>query len=827
MNNLIKKAIEQGRLAVLFGAGASLTSTDKSGTNLLSGFQLAELLAHEAEMEYSNEDLPVVCGAVKKSLGERFFTILENKYKHCQPSNEYINFAKFPWARIYSLNIDDALDIALNKNSCQHVNYRHCSDKVVDQDQLFSAVDYIKLNGSVDRIDKGLIFSAKEYGKASAKIPLWYRELAEDYFKYIFLFIGTHLKEPLFYHQIERHRLDSNKVEQRSYVLTPKATDIEKNNLLNDHNIEHIPCTFEDFVNWLTKTFPSSLTPLELAANKNPALGVMMGLEKSADKKSYIKVFEHVISVTLSNLLKSNRHNLFSGKIRNFYKGFKPFWDDIIDEIPAELKSTKEFYEVVLNASKNNDHLSIVHGPAGSGKTTLLKQIALKIADNKEMPVFFIEEPINNLEDVIVELENINDGKYFLFYDRIEILSHSIKSIISDGIIKKGLIVGAESQNVWENRTRAKIGSFCKKPYKLSLIDVNDAKAILAKLEQFGPWTRLGNLSEKQRIKKLVEKAQRQLLIGLFEATSGFGYEKIIEKEYTQLSNEEEKVFLVLVGLATMHKVYINESYVNRALSYLGVEKSANFLAHKMGGIISYQNSKLFARHPVYIRHLFDQVITSQLMYDSLFALLYSYTVYEAPVIWHVTKNESLLFKAIINHKFLKDIFRGHRQHILGIYEYFEKPFENDGLFWLQYGLALRDFNLQIESFEKIRTAYDAYPQPHTEHALAQQELIIANLIDSKEKAFDLLDTAKARLEHLDVKIQSDDTYPIVTLSEGHTQILRKFGTQDEAQKIAKYYANIIEERFRKHQQYRLKKAWAKLSTFATTGAWRDDEFSF
>jgi hypothetical protein len=824
MNDLIKKAIEQGRLAILFGAGASLTSTDKYGKNLLSGAELAELLAREAGKTYTGEKLAQVCGAVKVPLGERFFTILEDKYKHCKPSDEYINFAKFPWVRIYTINIDDALDVALVKNSPQRVNVRHCYDKVTDQSQLFNEVDYVKINGSVDRIDKDLIFSTKDYGKAAAKSPLWYKELAEDYFKYMFLFIGTQLDEPLFYHQIERHRMESSSVEQRSYVLTPKATDVEKDSLLNEHNIEHISCTFGDFIKWLLKTFPSRLSPLDLAVNKNPALGVMLSLGSSEDKKKYVGIFKHVISVSRSTLTKSDEKNLFSGKIRNFYKGFKPFWDDIIDGVPAELKSTKEFYEIVLNASKNNEHLAIVYGPAGSGKTTLLKQVALEIADKEGIPVFFIEEPIDNLENIVVELESINDRGYVLFYDRIDILSNSLKSLISDKIIKKGLIVGAESQSVWENRTKSKIGSFCKQPYQLSLIDENDAKSILAKLERFGPWTRLCNLSENKRIEELVAKAKRQLLVGLFEATYGVGYEKIIENEYSKLSNEEEKIFLALVGFATMHKVYINESYINRALSYLGVEKSANFLANKMGGIISYQNSKLFARHPVYIRHLFDQVIASQLIYDALCALLYSYTVYEVPVIKHVTKNESLLFKSIINHKFLKDIFRGQREYILGVYESFEKPFENDGLFWLQYGLALRDLNSQDESLEKIQTAYNAYPQPHTEHALAQQELIIATLTESKEKAFSLLNTAKDRLESLDIAIESDDTYPIVTLAEGHTKILRKFCTQVEAQDIARYYANIIEKRFRSQHQPRLKKAWAVLSTFATTGSWRDDD---
>ncbi|MDZ7642023.1 MAG: ATPase, T2SS/T4P/T4SS family [Desulfurivibrio sp.] len=648
---------------------------DQWGNTIIDGNGLAKLLAKEADMEYSEEELPVVYGAVKKKLGERIFSILENKFKHCQPSEEYLNISKFPWARIYTLNIDDALDRALLKNSPQKVNIRNRTDKVFDPDQLFQKLDYIKLNGSVDRVDKGLIFSVKDYGKTLANTPLWYKELAEDYFKFVFLFIGTKLKESVFYHQVERCKIDSESIEQRSYLLTPDATQIEKSNLLSGHNIEHIPCTLGEFSKWLKKTFPTPPTPNDLAIKTNPALEVMLGFETSGDRERYVKIFENVINISRSNLSSSLVQSTPKGKIRPFYKGFKPTWFDILEDVPAELKATQEVFEVALKALKGGCKLIVVSGPAGSGKTTLLKQVALKISENEDIPVYYIEQPVDILKEIVNELEKINSNKYLLVCDRLDVLSDDVEKIIDDSIINKGVILSCESQKVWESRTKYKLGSFCKEAYSLTLIEKTDAKSILQKIEKFGPWTRLGQLSESQRIKELVEKAKRQLLIGLFEATSGIGFEKIIENEYSSIKNEEERALLILVGFATMHKVYISDFFIKRALTDMGIDVSVATLANQMSGIISYDNGKLFARHPVYIRHLFDQLINCQSLHDCLCSLLTAYTVYEAPVIRFVNKNEGILFKSIINHNFMKDILRGDSSQILNIYESFEKIF--------------------------------------------------------------------------------------------------------------------------------------------------------
>jgi len=141
----------------------------------------------------------------------------------------------------------------------------------------------------------------------------------------------------------------------------------------------------------------------------------------------------------------------------------------------------------------------------------------------------------------------------------------------------------------------------------------------------------------------------------------------------------------------------------------------------------------------------------------------------------------------------------------------------------LQSGLASRSFDRQQEAFEKLKTAYEAHPQSHTEHALAQQEMIIA-CETHKSRAYDLLENAKIRLEGLDKTLKSFDTYPIVTLSEGHTEVIRVHEGEEKARELARQYANLLEGRIKDFgHDPRLKEAWSKLTTYAVTGEWVED----
>ncbi len=824
MNKQIQEAYENGKLVLFIGAGCSLSSIDQFNEPLLSAPNLAKIIAEKCGWEYNNEPLASVYAAAKNTIGEELNKLLILKFQHCKPSTEYIGLSKYVWPRIYTINIDDAFEKALFHNSPQKIKIKYRFDKVNDQDQAFDSLDYIKLNGSVDRLEDGLIFSANEYGEASAKPPLWYQELAHDYYRYTFLFVGTKLNEPLFYHQLARYRSETNTAAKKNYVLTPSVTPIEKSTL-ESLNLEHLSGSLEDFYLWLMSKIPTPPKQIDIAFKSNPALLKILNQKTASDTQKFAALFDDVVAVSRMYLKGNDKNTHQTRKVRPFYKGFKPTWIDIAEGVPAEITATQEVYsKIVYHRSQHDSKLIVLYGPAGSGKTTLLKQVALMLSENKGIPCYYLEQPTSNFRELLTELESLHKSGYCFFYDKLDPDAPILRGIITSGLIKSGLIIASESQRKWKGQLKGVFETVCAESIKISEISRVDAGLILKKVEKFGPWTRLSKMSKEDRVDELYLRSKRQLLIGMLESTYGEGFEKIIEREYSEIQDFNERRFVILVGLATMHKYLLKEEYVSRALKRLNIDITIHALMSKLEGIISFNNGMLYARHHVYISHLFNEVIQTEDIFPVIKALLSAYTVYKTPVSKNVGKNELQLFKAMTNHKYLKDLFRSNQQMVLDLYEFFEKDFENDGHFWLQYGLALRDFKKQYEALEKFKTALSAFPNSsHIEHALGQQELIIAKSNSSKVKAYELLDSAKERLENLIAYFKLENAYPIVTLSEGHTSVVRKFESEEQAQNLAKEYANRISSIQGYKEQQRLKRAWIKMTTYATTGKWKDN----
>ena len=162
MNSELYEAIKNGELILFLGAGASRECTDRSGSKLLDGGALAKSLAELAHYEYDGEPLDEVYAAVRTKLASRLNAFLESLFRDAQPSQEYRDLATFAWRRIYTLNIDDALEAAIRRSCVQKLHVRVLGDSVADRDNFFDRLDLVKLNGSVDQLNSGIIFSSSE-----------------------------------------------------------------------------------------------------------------------------------------------------------------------------------------------------------------------------------------------------------------------------------------------------------------------------------------------------------------------------------------------------------------------------------------------------------------------------------------------------------------------------------------------------------------------------------------------------------------------------------------------------------------------------------------
>lgn len=781
---------------------------------------MAAYLAKVAEYEYDDEPLDEVYAAVRGKLQSRLDPVFEKLFAHAEPSAEYQELANYAWRRVFTLNIDDALETAFRRSRVQSVNVRMSTDSIVDQDNFFDAIDIIKLNGSVDRLNLGVIFSAAEYAKSTARSLPWYEQCASDFLRLPVLFVGTKLNEPLLKFHVERYKNITGKTPGKSFVITPTATSIQKQ-ALADYNIEHISGTLKDFVQWLKIEFPVPLKPLDLALESIPQLSELL---KSKDARKYASLFDHVTPVKMSTLRKF-APPAASSAIQNFYKGFRPTWDDIAEQIPAELDIFFSGNRYIQDNFIQNTVVPLV-GPAGSGKSTLLMQLCFYISNIKDWDVFYIDQPIDYLVDTLDAIERSSGaGKILVAIDNLDFVSDQLCDILSAKRLQRTMLISAERENVWRRKTRLRLGQYSHKPIKVDQFTNSDAERILEKLQAHGSWTRLGQLKPVQRVKELVDRAQKQLLIALLEATFGLGYGQIIANDFSMLQTDEERLCLLIVGLITDRKQDAPAELIDRAFAHIGILNGDLLLSDNLAGIVIERAGKFSVRHAVYVRYILDHLVDPTLTFKALSALLEAFSQYEAPVIKHVNKLEATIYKGLINHAFLKDVLKGRRELILELFKSLEKRFEQDGLFWLQYGLALRDFREHEESLEKLRTARQAYPMEHTLHALGQQLLIVADHSSERQTALTFAEEAMEILDGLDNIIESDDTFPIVTLAEGYTRVMRHHADEGKARKVAEMFAARLKEKSRQSiGDDRLKRAYEDMFRYAATGTWTEPD---
>lgn len=781
MNNQIKNAIENGRLILLLGAGASFNARNKLKTHPPLGGELRDILANELELEVTKDDsLSEIYQMAKDSIQTRLINLLEMHYKHCESSPDYKEIINFPFPRIYTLNIDDSFEkSASESNRYSNFNVYRRNDRIEDFDSLYENVSLIKLNGDINVTSDGFIFSPSEYAEGTALEPEWYKELASDFHRYTFLFIGTKLDEPLFRHVIERYKINHNKSSPlRSFLLTKNISAVKANSLRN-YNIEYIEGDISTFTKWLRAEYPTGLKPRDILKKVRP--------EYFDNSDSLIVV--NRASLALHSDSKSN------SKICDFYRGFKPTWNDILMNVPADLKETLTLTNKIL---EDKNRIFLILGPAGSGKTTALKQIALNVSDNKNN-IFYMDGVSDSIIKIVDKLEHSMDEKYYIFIDRIADNAYEISKILDNSNYSKAIFVGAENIRIWKDRGSEYLDKYNPIISDYSKICEDDVDPILEKLKKFGSWTRLEKMKLSERRKEIIEKSRKQLLIGLLEATSGEGYKNIINREYSSITEYNQKAILLLTGLATLQRSFSSESTLTRALHNLNIKETLSELTSKMEGIISYANGKIMTRHRVYIEELIYNFISSDELLEMLKAYISAFSVYNFPIVLHIkNKKDSAVYKGLINFKFLKKILHDEKK-ILDLYEYFEKTLELEGLFLLQYGLALRAYKRHREALDKLRIAREAYSESvQIEHAYAQQLLIIAvDKATDKSLTLRYLEDAIDILRKIDFSNKSEiDLYPIITLSRGHIKVLHHLNRILEAKELAGKYFNEIESRF-------------------------------
>jgi len=776
--------------------------------------ELIKLISSHFSVTFDPDDrLPDITGYLNtKGQGEQLLHFLESIYLNCRPSDAILRITSHFWPKIYTTNVDDTAKQAFSTNNVRSKTFV-MRESIVDFNLPERLTYLIYLHGFAGALQSGIVFSRQEYVNAQIDITPWYDQLANDLFLGRFIFCGTKLDEPVFDYILEKKRRAFRSGEDvRGYLVTPRLSTA-KAAVLEANGILHIPGTVGDLADWLDSKFPSRLRPEDVLEARYPEL-FNLSRQNESDLTSLLGRLKDVTAV---GELRHSAAPQSSLQVRDFYRGAKPTWDDLLDGVPAQLGHYTALQKSVeaLLAGKNRALIAL--GPAGSGKTTAIKAAALSLSKRPHLTVLALDTSFPDFELTIQAVSQVIRGNVLICFDGVDSVAKELAHIIENRLYENVKFLLSERRNIWNERT----SSIVKSGYSIFAIDrINktDAALIRDKLEKYGPFSKLARLKVDEQVSRIYDRSERQLLIGMLEATSEKGFENIIRSDFADVQSEELRFLVTLTALATIHRMGLpthlaHAAFASRFGSY---PKGHHF--NSLAGIVIITRNELVARHPLYSQVLLEQIANPDQVSEALEHLLIAFAKYGTPI---PVKSRELapLFIRLARHRFVNAVLHGKRDAVVGLYERIEKAFAADGHFYLQFGLAHRAFREHDEAMSKIETSVRIYDSFNARHALAKQKIIMACQMKSRALAQPLFDEAKAQLESLDRTDRGLGMYPLVTLAEGEIDFTSVFFGRDQAAVVADRYSSQISKKLSQDPgNERLKRCRDKIKYFMREG---------
>ncbi len=257
----LEGALRGGEVVLFTGAGFSAGAADLRGRALPLGKEMAieleEICFGRSENDSALQDLYDVAAEHHRAelaeyLGERL------RVGDAPLPDHYGLWFVVPWARVYTLNVDDlelaaARQFALPRrpvpiSAIPPRSWDGAASAPARRETSPSVLEVIHLNGLVGNDLDSVTFSTLQYATRLVDGCPYYAELTADLAARPFIFVGTALDEALFWQhlQLRRARGEPTSGRPRSFLVTPRLSRARQV-LLEGLNIEWIPAAAEAF----------------------------------------------------------------------------------------------------------------------------------------------------------------------------------------------------------------------------------------------------------------------------------------------------------------------------------------------------------------------------------------------------------------------------------------------------------------------------------------------------------------------------------------------------------------------------------------------------
>lgn len=601
---------------------------------------------------------------------------------------DYYKFLTHPyWYKIYTVNIDNLLDKVIERWGNQTLDtIKYPNGEFKERDQMLDYLQVVYLHGKLPCNPDEVVFSRAQYASASTKLQPLYFHFINEYANQPTVFIGTSLDEQLFDQYIATRqsiKKDTTENRPKSFLITPSISPIREKVLKNDYNIEVVNGTTKDFMLWIESQSANLLSREEIIRNLIPTLDKLLKHPKFKDR------YSNSLKEFAQSFNKVELDRKFPTKKKNYLLGSTPTWSDIHYGLDAPRKITKELFTTIegfYNGDKNLQCIAIL-GTAGSGKSTVLKRLCYQLASNGRSVYHSHSESLPFLDDLAETLEMI-DSRVVIAIDNAELMLKQLVKMVEElnKIKHPPIFILASRTNVFERVSSKYERILNLKEYEMPNLDRDEIVEVIKKLDENNVLGHLKGLKEFQRIKEFEQRAKKQILVAMREATEGKDFEDIMKSEFEDIGTEEGKILCLCTALATDAGFTIAKQDFT-SFSAKSPSEALDILERNLKGLIlkvGIKEDRLLIRHRMIADFFIESCVSPDMLKQAYIRVLTSLASEINNKSGHSRK--FALYIEIINHykiykRFFKDMAKARE-----VYESLSDYFRDDFQFWLQYG---------------------------------------------------------------------------------------------------------------------------------------------
>lgn len=545
----LKEIIQSGECVLFLGAGVSISSGAPSGGQLAN-----ELGTAFFQSSPDTFQLDGVCQLVDGTEGRKTLNDwLVNRFHSISPTGALLSIPHFKWRSIYTVNIDILVEEA----------YSHTPDRIQSVHPFYSDRDPLsrlrdgevplyKLHGCLSRpnADEGyLILTQEDFARVQDSRQRLFNRLIEDTSDFTVLYIGFRRADPDFSRMLLAVEKASGSLLglRRSFALQPHFIEAEARTWAQKR-VTLVGATADDFFGWLEKELPD-------AARFIPPSPAMRRQQSIPLLQRKPKITQEILAEIERNYeVIDERIEQQPANTDEFLLGGLPNWGTISRDVAARRDVKDTLLTSVLrdpHLDRGDIHFVLIHAEAGAGKSTLLRQVGVELALIWNQVVVALKS-YGSLD--FLDLERLAR----LAEERVSVLIDDATSEIRDlnDVLRnarqaktKLTILASARTNEWRE-VQQEHSLPPSEEFELGVLSRPEINAVLDMLASHNSLGLLAGASRDAQVRAFEERAEKQLLVALREATEGKNFDEIVADEYDRIpSLDGQRAYLLVAAL--------------------------------------------------------------------------------------------------------------------------------------------------------------------------------------------------------------------------------------------------------------------------------------